>query len=201
MKIVTINPFSQPEMVRAIASAYQQSFGGTPWNEGYICPVCETTFARDESILICPLCEKQSQIVLKVEYWPTSKVITDFYREMKKPDPVCVVAQEKNVIVGFAWGYNVSASPDLDQHLDAPGVHTLLQGDFFYLDECALTPPYQGKGIGKILVDNIFHEQKQKQILLRTMNHSRMFNVIKQKGGSVIQHISRDRVIMRTTVS
>ena len=50
MEIIKINPFEQPQMVEAIASVYQQSFGGEPWNEGYLCPVCEKVFARTLSI-------------------------------------------------------------------------------------------------------------------------------------------------------
>ncbi len=197
MEIIKINPFEQPQMVEAIASVYQQSFGGEPWNEGYLCPVCEKVFARTLSINTCPACAEQSQTVLVVEYWPMSKVISDFYREMRKPDPICVVAQSDEEVIGFAWGYRVSASPDLDEHLDAPNLHQSLHGDFFYLDECALVPTYQGKGIGKLLVNYIFREQQQKQILLRTMNDSRMCSLTKHMGGETIQHISRGRIIMK----
>ncbi|MBL7058251.1 GNAT family N-acetyltransferase [Patescibacteria group bacterium] len=116
---------------------------------------------------------------------------------MMKPDPVCVIAQSDEGVVGFAWGYQVSASPELDEHLDAPNLHRSLNGDFFYLDECALVPAYQGKGIGKLLVSHIFCEQQQGQILLRTMSDSRMYNLIKHMKGETVQHISRERVIMK----
>ncbi len=197
MKIIKINPFEQPQIVGAIASVYQQSFGGEPWNEGFLCPVCESVFARTPVLNTCPKCAEQSRNVLMIECWPTNKVVSDFYREMRKPNPICVVAQSDKEIVGFAWGYEVSASADLDHHLDAPGLHRSLHGDFFYLDECALMPSHQGKGIGKSLVKQVFSEQQQGSVLLRTMDNSRMCNLTKNMGGKIVQYISRSRVIMQ----
>ena len=188
-------------MVKKIASVYQQSFGGEPWNEGYLCPLCESVFARTPVLNTCPKCAEQFMKILVVEYWPMNKVILDFYHEMKKPNPICLVAQSDSKVVGFAWGYQISAHQDLDSHLDAPDLHRLLHGDFFYLDECALTPHYQGRGIGKLLVNQIFHEQREGRVLLRTMNESRMCNLIKNMGGEVVQHISRNRVIMQLLTS
>jgi len=197
MRIIKINPFEQPEIVKRIVLVYQQAFGGEPWNEGYLCPVCEKMFARTPKIKTCSLCAEQSQTVLVVECWPMSKVVSDFYREMKKPDPICVTVQSDGKVIGFAWGYRVFADSDINGHLDAPNLHELLRDDFFYLDECALAPAYQGRGIGKLLVNYTFREQQQKQILLRTMNNSRMYNLIKHMGGEIIQHISHGRVIMK----
>lgn len=197
MKIIKIDPFRQPEMVQAVAIAYQQSFGGEPWNEGYLCPVCEKVFSRTLNIKMCSICARQSETVLVVEYWPISKIISDFYREMKKPYPICVVTQSNEEVIGFAWGYRVSVNPALDEHLDAPNLHPALCGDFFYLDECAVVPFYQGKGIGKLLVDYIVRKQQQEQVILRTMDNSRMFRIIKKMGGETIQNISRGRVIMK----
>lgn len=201
MKIIKINPFEQPKMVEAIAAVYQQSFGGEPWNEGYLCPLCESVFALPSSFKTCPNCAKRSISVLLVEYWPISKVVSDFYREMRKPNPICIVAQSDEQIIGFAWGYQISANQDLDNHLEAPSLHKSLHGDFFYLDECALMPSHQGKGVGKLLVKEIFRQQQQGRALLRTMNDSRMCNLIKNMDGQIIQPISRNRVIMQLLTS
>jgi len=200
MRIIRIDPFSQPLAVNAIAIAYQQAFGGDPWNEGFSCPICKAIFPRTGNLTMCPECEKRSESILLVDAWPMNQIISDFYAEMKKDDSICIVAKINKHIVGFAWGYQVSANPDLDSYLDAPGVHASLQGTFFYLDECALIPSYQGKGIGKKLVQHIFREQEEGQILLRTLNNSRMQRIIKGAGGAVIQHISRERVIMKLTL-
>ena len=197
MKIIKIDPFAQTEIVEKIALAYQRSFGGEPWNEGYLCPVCKKVFAFTDRRKICPACAEQSQSVLLVEYWPTNKIISDFYRDMKNPDSVSVVVQTEGQVVGFAWGYRVFVNPDLDLHLEAPDLHKSLHGDFFYLDECGLVPACQGRGIGKLLVGHIFNEQQLGQVLLRTMYGSRMCNLIKSFGGEIIRHISQNRVIMR----
>jgi len=196
-RIVRINPFVQPEMVEAIASVYQQSFGGEPWNEGYLCPVCAKTFALTFNGKTCPMCAERSRTVLLVEHWPKSKIVSDFYREMQKRDPVCFAALADGKVVGFTWGYSVNVDPDLDTHLDAPNLHQLIEGDFFYLDECAVTPSHQRKGWGKWLVSCIIQESRWERFLLRTMNDSPMCNLIKHKGGRIVQHISRNRVIMR----
>lgn len=196
MRIVSIDPFSQPLAVSAIAIAYQQAFGGDPWNEGFSCPVCKTVISRTIDSTICPQCEKESRFILLVDAWPISKIISDFYAEMGRIGSICMVAKTGRQIIGFAWGYQVSATPNLDAHLDAPGIHSSLQGNFFYLDECAIIPSYQGKGIGKALIHHILRKQKEGQTLLRTLNNSRMQSIIKQAGGEVIRHISRKRVIM-----
>jgi GNAT superfamily N-acetyltransferase len=183
-------------MVEAIVSVYQQSFGGEPWNEVYLCPVCGKDFPHHPVLTTCPLCAERGQQVLVVDYWPRYRVVSDFYKEMRKPSPVCVTAEMDGGVVGFAWGYQVSATESLDEHLDAPGLHQSLHGDYFYLDECALTPQYQGKGIGKRLVTKIFEEQATGRILLRTMRDSRMHRIIEHMGGEIVQYISRDRIIM-----
>ncbi len=201
MRINIVEPFKQLALVEAITSVYQQSFGGEPWNEGWLCPVCEKVFALSHSDKTCPECSKHSRTVLLVEYWPRNKVVSDFYHEMQKPDPICVVAQSDEKVVGFAWGYRVCVSPDLGQQLDAPDLHLSLKGDFFYLDECAVVPSCQGTGVGKLLVGYILEVQQQSQVLLRTMNDSRMCSLIKNMGGEIVQHISRGRVIIRLYTS
>ena len=197
MKFSTINAFSQTSMVKAIAKVYQLSFGGEPWNEGYMCPICSKGFPRTLDKKVCDVCVENSREILLIDYWSMNKIITDFYREMSKPDAKCVVVQNVDLVVGFAWGYRITMNPEIDKHLDAPNVHTRLNhDDYFYLDECALLPSNQAKGIGKLLVSYIFQQQTQKQVVLRTKNNSRMCSIIKQMGGRVIQHISNDRVIM-----
>ncbi|MDP2630552.1 MAG: GNAT family N-acetyltransferase [Candidatus Uhrbacteria bacterium] len=136
------------------------------------------------------------------ETWVIETIASDFTNEMNRPGAICVVAQIENDVVGFAWGYTVSSDdPNLDNHLDAHGTHVTLSGDYFYLDECALAPDHQGKGVGKHLVRAIFAAQQHKEVLLRTKDGSRMCNLIKQMGGEIIQNISEERVIMRVTIS
>jgi len=62
-------------------------------------------------------------------------------------------------------------------------------------------PPFQNKGIGKKLIQRIFMEQNQSNILLRTLNGSRMFQIIQKMDGKPALLISRDRVIMTLDLS
>jgi ribosomal protein S18 acetylase RimI-like enzyme len=197
MKFLKIDPFREPDLVKAIAKVYQLSFGGEPWNEGFICPVCKYTVPLSQAELLCGVCFKNGQHVNLVEYWPLHQVLIDFYKEMNKPKPTCIVAIDDEEIKGFAWGYEVVSSNHLSIHLDAPGLAAVIEGNFFYLDECALSPLAQGKGYGKQLVRYIFSQQGSRNILLRTKCDSRMYHLIRHLGGEAVMRISQDRLIMR----
>jgi len=194
MNITTIDPFEDPEVVLAIVEIYQQAFGGKPWDEGYVCPACENTVSLDSGVGLCSECEKNRRSIPMVEYWPTSKVLSDFYREMSKDGADCMVAIEDTDILGFAWGYRVSVTPELASSLEAPGLDEIIEGNYFYLDECAIRPAYQGQGIGRQIMESIFPWRRL--VLLRTMDESRMCRLVKSMGGKIVQHISRGRVIM-----
>lgn len=194
--IERINPFKQADSVSAIVQAYQKTFGQAPWNEGYKCPVCEETVSLIKKTDYCPSCLKQGKSVIMVEYWPKNKVITDFYQEMSKPESLCLIAKFGDDVVGFAWGYEVFINHTIDEYLEAPGLHELVSGDFFYLDEVAVLPEFQGKGIGRNLIKQLFENQPHKKIILRTLEKSQMSNLINSMEGKIILPISRDRVIM-----
>jgi len=191
-----VEPFSDPETVRGIVAAYQRTFGGEPWNEGYVCPVCGEIFPLAKMDILCPSCTAQGRAVLLTEYWPTSKVTSDFYREMEKPEALCFVAKDDDAIVGFIWGYRMVVDEHIDDHLESPGLSQLIDGSFFYLDDAAVIPEYQGKGIGKQLVARMIQEQPQKNILGRTLDQSRMFRILTGFNGKTVLHITRNRVIM-----
>jgi GNAT superfamily N-acetyltransferase len=195
-----INPSRDVAEVETIVSIYKRAFGSVPWNEGFRCPVCKTTFPLSHHTESCTECEKQSCQILLAEYWPISTIIADFYREMAKPEPVCITAEDDGETLGFAWGYRVTASTDLSEKLEAPDLHTRIEGDFSYLDECAVEPIYQGRGAGKALVRGFVSTQSRDRILLRTLLHSRMHSLITHMGGTDVVRISRDRVIMTLPV-
>lgn len=196
MDILAIKPFESPDTVREIADVYRKSFGGPPWNEGYLCPVCGRSYPLSTNENTCTACAEPSRSILLVERWPISRVISDFYHEMKKPDPICVIARSDTRIIGFAWGYSVISGSDLDTHLDAPGLHESLCGRYFYLDECAVDPDYQGQGVGKMLFRDILGRKDEDRVILRTKNCSPMFHLTEREGGRTIRHISDERVIM-----
>lgn len=189
-----------PEMINDIARAYQQTFAGYPWFEGYKCPVCGKGFHLSHTEKTCAMCSTTEKQVLLVDYWPSSTIVSDFNKEMAKPGAICVVANVNEEIIGFTWGYNVLSNTDLDSHLDAPSLHQRHNGKYFYLDEVAVVPNYQGKGVGRKLIAKIICMQLQEQILLRTKEDGPMFNLVLKIGGEVIQRISRERVIMKIMI-
>ena len=194
VEIVRVDPFKDSCKVGLIASVYQQSFGGRPWNEGFKCPICEKSYPITYEEKTCPHCPQQ---VLLVEYWPTGQIISDFYKEMQKTSSLSLVAEKEKEVVGFAWGYGVSVNEDLENHLEASGLCDIAKGDFFYLDEVAILPNWQGKGIGSKLLSQIFKEQDQDRIILRTLKNSVMHVLIEKMKGRIILPISRNRVIMQ----
>jgi GNAT superfamily N-acetyltransferase len=198
MYVKRIDPYKKSHRVAAIAEVYRRAFGGDPWNEGYRCPVCATVYSFRDSRKFCPNCAKESREVLLVEHWPLSSILSDFYREMSREGSLCLAALEDRTIIGFAWGYQVVAGPELDQHLEAPGLSVQLRpgSRYFYLAECALRPDRQGMGFGKRIFAALLRELEEGSGLLRTLNNSRMYAVAKSHGASVVQEISRDRVIM-----
>lgn len=197
-KFSVIKPPWSSKIVMGIAKAYQQTFAGYPWFEGYKCPVCGDGFPLTHTEKTCAKCStSEKRQVLLVDYWPTSTIISDFKNEMTKPGAICVIAKVDKQIIGFTWGYNVVSNPELDKHLDAHGLHKIVSGESFYPDEVAVAPDYQKKGIGKKLITKILSEQMNEQVILRTKEEGPMFNLVIKMGGEVIQHISRERVIMK----
>lgn len=191
-----------------IVRVYQQAFGGDPWNEGYKCQNkdCDGVFPLSIGVVDCPTCAAGLKTSKLVEYWPKEQVCADFNAEMAKAGAICVVAADTSSmrcgpdVHGFAWGYDVTTSTELDNKLEAPGLSDLVSGTFFYLDECAVSPSYQGDGLGKQLVACIFKEQPHSEVLLRTLDNSRMCRLIKHMGGETLLNISRGRVIMKLKV-
>jgi len=196
ISIHRIEPSSDPETVRGVVAAYQRTFGGEPWNEGYVCPVCGDAFPLSRTDRSCPSCARNGRSVLLNEYWPASKVASDFDREMGKPEALCLVAKDGDVVVGFIWGYQIVIDEHIDDYLESPGLSRLINGPFFYLDDAAVIPEYQCQGIGKKLVAQMLRVQPEKNILARTLDGCRMFRILTDFRGETVLHITRNRVIM-----
>jgi GNAT superfamily N-acetyltransferase len=193
MQISKINPNRDTEEVNEIIKIYQEAFGSTPWNEGWKCSQCGNVLPLYPIPTCCQKCRAESM----VQYWPYEQVLADFKEEMGMPRSLCLVATEQKQIIAFAWGYEISGhDPSTSKHLDAPNLHNLLNGDFFYLDDIAVRPDRQQDGIGKKLVKEIFEKQDNKRMLLRTLRDSQMSQLILRLGGQSILPISRERVIM-----
>lgn len=195
MIICQVDVFSAPSVVTEIAQVYKEAFGGFPWDEGYLCPVCTNSYPLKTWYLICPLCMENGKLVNLIEYWPKSQILRDFYREMSKSGSICLVASDPNVI-GLLWGYDMEVGPETCEYLSAPGIDQKISGSYFYIDECAVRPSHQGLGVGKILFEHIKKDLMGRKGLLRTKKNSRMQKITEAFGGVCVQEISADRVIM-----
>lgn len=193
-----IVPFSDAETVFGIASVYRRAFGGPPWNEGFRCvhPECGDAFPLSYEGTACPTCAQKGRAVPLVEYWPTATVVSDFSREMGKPEALCLVAEEGRQVVGFLWGYRLIADHAIDAYLDAPGLSGLINGPYFYIDDVAVDPERQGRGIGKRLVERVLEEKRTENVLARTLSGSRMHHILAEFGGRTVLGITRNRVIV-----
>lgn len=195
VQVTCIEPFKNPREVAAIVSIYQQSFGNEPWNEGYKCPVCEHVIPLGSSNEICEVCRMQGDLIPMLPYWPTERVLRDFYREMGKKDAVCLVARTQEIVVGFAWGYEIGMDESTSAHLGAPDLHLVRSGTFPYLDEVAVCSSHRRKGIGELLTRAFVSHYANGTVILRTLSESPMFQLVRKMRGSVLCNISRNRVI------
>jgi GNAT superfamily N-acetyltransferase len=197
MEVRKVAVLSEPNTVLEIAAIYRIAYGGFPWHEGFVCPVCKFSIGLETNLVFCPKCLEEEALVNLVEYWPQEKVISDFYRENSNPEAITCIAQTNNQTIGFAWGYRFDISPETEQKIAAIGLSKIYQRTVFYLDECAILPEFQGQGIGKELVRNILKSQPYDIMILRTLEGSPMQKLITTLGGEKIMSISESRIIMK----
>ena len=195
MNIVKIYPFSQPSVVHDIALVYQETFGGYPWNEGYLCPVCNEKFGLQFTANICPSCLDTGKKVNVVQFWSIDKIITTFYQRMIKPDSLCLAMYQETEAIGFAWGHRVIVNESLDTYWTTLGLE---YEAYFYLNQFGIQPGNQGKGFGKKLIEQIFLEQNEKNILLRTLYGSPMFDMILKIGGVKVASFPNSNQVVMT---
>lgn len=129
------------------------------------------------------------------ETWSYDQVLKDFFAEMRKSRPLCLVAKSERGALGFAWGYAMRISGGVEEKLDAPGLCQRVKGNLFYLDELAVRQESQGKGIGKSLLQE-YLKRRPGRVLLRTKQDSVMHVLAKAHGGVTLQCISKGRVIV-----
>lgn len=196
MEIRHVYCLSQPNTVLQIVMVYRQTFGDYPWYEGYICPVCKFITPITERTILCPRCQEEGGLINMVEFWPESRVMTDFYGENLKEGAICFEALDGVRTIGFAWGYPMEINQESANKIEAPDLTKIYLQEVFYLDECAVLPVYQGRGIGKGLVEKILKEQPYDLMILRTLEGSPMQHLVEKLGGRKLMSISEGRVIM-----
>jgi GNAT superfamily N-acetyltransferase len=197
MEVRKVKVLSEPFTVWEIAGVYQTAFAHEPWLEGYRCPLCNSVFGFTAHLSLCPNCRKEDMLINLIEYWPISRVITDFYTENTKENAICLVAEEDGSAVGFAWRYRFDISPSTEVKISATGLSKIYMRSVFYLDECAVLPKLQGQGIGKTLIQEILKKQPYDIMILRTLEGSLMQKLIEGLGGEYILPVSEGRIIMK----
>lgn len=199
--------------IKSLGNAYKNVFSNDPsWNEYWKCPMCDSAFSKNHSILECHYCKEEGYSVPLVEYWTETTILSDFYKEMKKDRSVCVVAvNEKKDVIGFCWGYFEKVDSNLEKYLDAEGLlKSLATQNIFdeyvaYQDEIAVVPEYQGRGIAKRLFlerhQHFYKENPNAISIFRTLSQPPSVTykwMIEKLGYSVIHEIesqNRLRVI------
>ncbi len=161
---------AKASQILSLADAYAKVFStDSAWNEFYKCPRCSSSFPESYLATECSHCTQEGYSVPLVPYWPTTIILSDFYKEMSKEGAVCIVASDKSEnIVGFCWGYLLKVDHHLEEHLGAPGLIESMKNfgitDEYvaYQDEIAVIPTFQKQGIAKKLFQERhrhFHEK------------------------------------------
>lgn len=140
-----------PELLTQLVTAYQDVFSTSPWFEWKICPVCQSKWGREQASeipdLMCPTCGKPL-----ADFWPSTIVKHDIYKELSLPDATCWIALAQGKVIGFCWGYSLTLL-ELERKLSidcAATLHTSFNGvsRVAYQDEIGVIAPYRGRYIG-----------------------------------------------------
>lgn len=139
-----------------MASVYKDAFGGPPWFERFVCPICG---AYERSQGECPNCGKEPMN----EAYPTDYLVKDYFPQMvAKFTPGCfITATDQNgVLKGFSTGgYTTLESlvatkyDSNSQILRSIAERTKIRPGtgLFYDNETCIDPKYQKQKIGRKL--------------------------------------------------
>jgi GNAT superfamily N-acetyltransferase len=190
------NPYMQPDTVADIVDVYRDVFTEDPWNEGFECPKCGTAYHKRAKKRLCDSEECKGLRVMLVEPWTVSRVTSDIYRETTTAGAKCLLAYKRRRLVGFAWGYPKTVTPEVCKKLDASGLEQQLRGDYFYVDEVAVLPNYRKRGIATRLFAKLI-DGENNRVFLRTHAGTKSLRPLAEKAGmKIVMSISRNRVIM-----
>jgi hypothetical protein len=197
IKIEEVNPFENVGILLQVLDVYIETFGNEPWNEGFECTVCKSLFPLKYEKTFCEKCfqEKNVETILN-PFWTREKVLEDLKKEMSYKGAEFYGVFFGGKVVGLSWGYLLEISRKNAEEIQAPGLEEFLKRNFFYIDECAILPEFQNRGIGNTLLKGIISGVKSNSIL-RTLDNSPMCKLVKSLGGEVVMNISMGRVIMK----
>ncbi len=149
----------QERLLPELIFCYQRVFADSPWDEWLQCSNkdCAKVYGtKDIQTLrvrefVC--CDGHPL----VERWTAPLVAHDLRKELVK-DSSCWLALHEGHVVGFCWGYPITAEK-LELKLGIKGLATALhthfpEGRFAYQDEIGVLPGYRDKKIAKELFRN-----------------------------------------------
>jgi ribosomal protein S18 acetylase RimI-like enzyme len=98
------------------------------------------------------------------ETWTSEQVIEDLELALSQKDPIVLVADENNMLLGMTWRYRLP----LDKF---PFLEGRVKSNCSYMDEIAVRGNYRKRGIGRMLGNAYLLEtkmQRMNEVALRT---------------------------------
>jgi len=98
------------------------------------------------------------------ETWTSEQITEDLELALSQRDPLVLVAEERNQLVGFTWGYRLP----LDKF---PFLEGKIMPNCSYMDEIAVRADMRKKGIGKTMGRTYLEKatsQNMDEVVLRT---------------------------------
>ncbi len=138
---------------------YADVFAGHPWYEVNTCADCGKHFGSDSSIETpCSNCGGVLAPAYPEEQ--TRKQIEDFF---DKPNATMYLAESEGKIKGFAWGFLRETSELVSTKFAGENStqfslairEAIPQERMFYINEVGVNKDLRGRGLGKLLVDNL----------------------------------------------
>lgn len=184
IKINNIDTSNGPQ-ISQLADLYANVFAGPPWNEIARCTNTQAFYgAENQPGSACPDCS----IPLE-EAYPQESTIKYILGELGKSNPIGLLATIDTKLAGFSWGYQTDRDSLAESKwqtgkmkqvvkdlLTSRGVNNKL----FYGSETGVDPKFQGKGLGKQLVNDRLKQVEESNanfMLIRTNVSSPMYGI------------------------
>jgi len=162
---INIRPFKTSDLVQLI-HVYRSAFAEPPWNEFMKCSCCNVEYSKKEvdSSNRGQKCKKCDQPLNLVEFWSETEITEDLNYASSQQNPLILVAESKNVIIGMSWGYKIPLEK-------FPFLTGKVSPESNYMDEIAVRGDSRLRGIGTIIGETYISKVRQqglKEIVLRT---------------------------------
>lgn len=144
------NPRVSPELIDPLVECYREVFSALPWSEWKKCAVCGNKWGIESESELARIQFQHCGSTL-CDYWPADEVRHDILHELDG-SASCWLAMQGDKIVGFCWGYEVSAE-QIETKLKLVGLADRLHAQFgsdaryAYQDEMGVIADLRGHRI------------------------------------------------------